>query len=348
MSSSSANAELGDYVWHDREIRFDVATSALEYRRGEVEIDSINSVEDTKGNNGARGSLIITNLRLIWCSHRSSRTNLSIGYSCVLSVTIRTANSKLRGNTQALYLMTKYNNARFEFIFTSLVRASPRLFTTVQAVFRAYETSKLYRDLKLRGAIIKDKGLIMLPDEQVYTKVNGVWNLSSDQGNLGTFFITNVRLVWHANLAENFNVSMPYLQMKSIKVRDSKFGPALVIETNAKSGGYVLGFRLDPEERLHEIKKTVESLHQVFSANPIFGVKFVVEDAPLPLAQVTEQRKFDDVEIVDTTGAGGGFAAYYADDAKASDREPVFNEELGLCVENLGPGFTVARLWTGL
>lgn len=40
-----------------------------------------------------------------------------------------------------------------------------------------------------------------------------MWNLSSDQGNLGTFFITNVRLVWHANLAENFNVSIPYLQM---------------------------------------------------------------------------------------------------------------------------------------
>lgn len=37
-------------------------------------------------------------------------------------------------------------------------------------------------------------------------------------GNLGTFFITSVRLVWHANLAENFNVSIPYLQIKGIKV----------------------------------------------------------------------------------------------------------------------------------
>lgn len=73
----------------------------------------------------------------------------------------------------------------------------------------------------------------MLPDETVYNKVDGVWNLSSDQGNLGTFFVTNVRclpvfllvfspgslrwwqirLVWHANLAENFNVSIPYLQI---------------------------------------------------------------------------------------------------------------------------------------
>ena len=35
------------------------------------------------------------------------------------------------------------------------------------------------------------------------------------QGNLGTFFITNVRLVWYANMNETFNVSIPYLQMVS-------------------------------------------------------------------------------------------------------------------------------------
>lgn len=34
--------------------------------KGEKVIDSINSVEDTKGNNGDKGNLIISNLRLIW------------------------------------------------------------------------------------------------------------------------------------------------------------------------------------------------------------------------------------------------------------------------------------------
>ena len=43
-------------------------------------------------------------------------------------------------------------------------------------------------------------------------QVVGVWNLSSDQGNLGTFFLTNIRVVWFANLASNFNVSLPYMQ----------------------------------------------------------------------------------------------------------------------------------------
>ncbi len=113
------------------------------------------------------------------------------------------------------------------------MKNSPRLFTTIQTVNRSYETSRLYRDLKLRCAIVKDNQLQLLPDETVYSKVPDVWNLSSDQGNLGTFYVTNVRVVWFASLAENFNVSIPYVQIRTIKVRDSKFGNALVIETSA-------------------------------------------------------------------------------------------------------------------
>ncbi|KAL3662691.1 hypothetical protein V7S43_012099 [Phytophthora oleae] len=209
-------------TWQDREIRFDISAAAMHLRKGETLVDSINSVEDTKGNNGDRGSLEITNLRLLWASHKSVRTNLSIGYSCIQSLKIRTATSKLRGSTQALYVMTKYANSR-----------------------RSYETTKLYRELKFRGAIVKEKELTLLPHEQVYTRLNGVWNLSSDQGNLGTFFVTNVRIVWHTNLAENFNVSIPYMQINSARIRGSKFGPALVIKTSAASGGYILGFRVD-------------------------------------------------------------------------------------------------------
>lgn len=40
--------------------------------------------------------------------------------------------------------------------------------------------------------------------------------LPLSQGNLGTFFITNVRIVWHANMNDSFNVSIPYLQIVSI------------------------------------------------------------------------------------------------------------------------------------
>ena len=37
--------------------------------------------------------------------------------------------------------------------------------------------------------------------------------------------------------------------------------------------------------------------------------------------------------------------AYFADGNKEKDREPVYSEELGLAVEKLKEGFTIAGLW---
>jgi len=345
-----ASTGVQDAIWQDREIQFDIPIRQLELRKGERTLDMLDTVEDTKGNNGERGDLIITNLRLIWWSHRSRRTNLSVGYNAIISINIRQATSRLRGPTQALYVLTKYNGSRFEFIFTNLVRNSPRLFTTIQAVFRAYDTTRLYRDLKLRGAIIQDNELKLLPREQIYSKLQGVWNLSSDQGNLGTFIATNIRLVWYANLAQNFNVSMPYIQIRSILVRDSKFGPALVIDTTARSGGYILGFRVDPMEKLEELFKEVSSLWTVYSSNPIFGMDYVLEGQPQTLKDVTVKREQDDVEVVDQDLESGRdvFAAYYADSSKSTDRQPVYSEELGLAVEELREDLTIDALWNVL
>ena len=85
------------FIWQDTEIKFDVKTSDLRKRGGEFQIDSMNSVEDTKGNNGYRGFLIVTNLRLIWASHSNASTNLSIGFSCIKSCNIKKTASKLKG-----------------------------------------------------------------------------------------------------------------------------------------------------------------------------------------------------------------------------------------------------------
>ncbi len=334
-------------VWQDREIRFDVSPSLLRTRRGEVEIDSINSVEDTKGNNGQKGFLVVTNLRLIWCSHTNAETNLSIGYNCMTGISIKNAKSKLKGSQQALYILSKFKKGRYEFVFTSLVNKSPRLFTTVQAVVRAYETSKTYRDLKLRAAIIRDHQLVQVPDEQIYNHEQGVWNLSSDQGNLGAFFITNIRVVWHARLSPNFNVSLPYLQIKSLTVRKSKFGMALVLETRPEAGGYLLGFRVDPEDRLNNIFRAITSLYRVYAAKPNFGIRFEVEEKPkTPLDNLAE-RVEDNIEIVDHADeAMESLSAYYADHGgQASNKEIVYNEDLGLAIEKLPDGFTPQNLW---
>lgn len=46
---------------------------------------------------------------------------------------------------------------------------------------------------------------------------------------------------------------------------------------SVQGGGYVLGFRVDPQEKLEEIVKEIQSLHKVYSACPIFGIEFETE-----------------------------------------------------------------------
>jgi Bardet-Biedl syndrome 5 protein len=243
--------------WQDCEIRFDVSAKDLAPCAGEFHVEALNDIEDSKGNSGERGQLRVTNLRILWVSSKSSKTNLSIGLNCVLSINIRSSESRTRSTNQALYVLTKFSHSKFEFIFSHENRHVPRLFSTVQSLYNAFDTSRLFRDIKLRGGIMRDKALIMLPGESIISTTNGVWNLSGDQGNLGTLVITNVRAVWFANLTENFNASVPFLQIMSVSKKLSKFGSALVMETTVRSGSFTLGFRIDPPEKLDYVLKVL-------------------------------------------------------------------------------------------
>lgn len=88
----------------------------------------------------------------------------------------------------------------------------------ISVFFRAYNSSRLYRELKLRGAIVHNKQIKVLSQETVFSTLHGVWNLSSDQGSLGTFVVTSIRFVWFADMNENFNISLPYLQVESVSI----------------------------------------------------------------------------------------------------------------------------------
>eukprot|EP00968_Pinguiococcus_pyrenoidosus_P013379 scaffold1220_cov259-Pinguiococcus_pyrenoidosus.AAC.51 len=227
------------------------------------------------------------------------------------------------------------------------MKGSPRLFVTVQSVLSAFESSQLYRELKLRGSVVRDGKLVLLPQEELINTWEGVWNLSSDQGNLGVFFVTNVRVVWHASLAQNFNVSVPYMQMKAVRVRNSKFGKAFVIETTSRGGNYVLGFRLESEEVLDEVFKEIQSLYGVYSVTPIFGVEYRVED-PSKEAESAMPELVEDVEIVEPEiSVSDGLAVHYAiGKHRPSDGGIVLDPFLGLAVESIPGGLSTKDLWS--
>lgn len=69
--------------------------------------------------------------------------------SLTLNFVINLSLQKLRGQTEALYILTKCNTTRFEFIFTNLVPGSPRLFTSVIAVHRYRSISWSFEYVRL-------------------------------------------------------------------------------------------------------------------------------------------------------------------------------------------------------
>lgn len=62
----------------------------------------LSQIEDTKGNDGEQGQLTMTNLRLMWVSDNSHRTNLTLGYNCIVSINVKEAASRLRGGIHNL------------------------------------------------------------------------------------------------------------------------------------------------------------------------------------------------------------------------------------------------------
>ena len=67
--------------------------------------------------------------------------------------------------------------------------------------------------------------LILLEGEEIYDQIPGVMNLSKDYGQLGIFWVTSLRLCWAAQLQDNYNCSLPYLQVRAsfLFVRHNRF-----------------------------------------------------------------------------------------------------------------------------
>lgn len=150
-------------------------------------------------------------------------------------------------------------------------------------------------------------------------------------------------------MSENFNVSLPWAQVKCVKIRESKFGTAFVVETSEFSGGYVLGFKVNEvEEAFGQIVKTFTE----YLKDPYFGVECVYEDADAPKkGPEVIQFKADIVEVVQT-GYEENVAAqrqrYQIGSVRQKNMEKVeieYNEDLGLACEKLPAGLSIDHLW---
>jgi Bardet-Biedl syndrome 5 protein len=89
------------------------------------------------------------------------------------------------------------------------------------------------------------------------------------------------------------------VQLKCVRIRDSKYGMALVLETSEFSGAYVLGFKIDGDA-IESIYTEITQLFQTFTQQPNFGVECIFEETEKNISEVTIPRVEDDIEVVET------------------------------------------------
>mmetsp|Transcript_5108 Transcript_5108/g.13797 ORF Transcript_5108/g.13797 Transcript_5108/m.13797 type:complete len:421 (-) Transcript_5108:980-2242(-) len=305
-------------LWQDREVRFGCTKKELSLREGEKILESLDDVEDTKAHNGTVGKLLITNLRLIWYSKKRIGSGLSIGYSCLTSLVAKSSSSRLKGDTESLYISAKHQERDYDFVFTSLNNTAFQVYSGVAHVYSVYDKTRLYRDLNIGGVFLTDGELNRLAFEQTYSRVDGVWNLCGGEGEVGTLFISNVRVMWCSCLRQCFNMSLPFSQVHAAKVRDSKFGTALVLESSKSSGAYVWNFKVEPKEALDFLCKQIISLWTAYNQNVFFGIDTEVQAEACTEALAAEPSGFsctsrrENVSAMDAESRGNLVENYFA------------------------------------
>lgn len=327
----------------DREIGFDIPLSYLKPSTGETFMAQIQRVFDEKGNAGVVGKVQFSNQRMIWFQRSDAKMNLSIGYDTIIKNTLLDSQTKGGGTCYKLTLKSYFQLHNYEFkFFTEDEVKNP--FLDFLVIFKAYEQSKGYRDLKIRGLVMKNDNQILLDREKVINKHSNIWKMTKEDGTLGKFILTNIRILWQDNASDNFNMSIPYIQIKKIQRKESSFGPVINIETNRVSGGYNLGFKVD--ESLEQVQTELQKLHKTFLATPYLGIPDnLLEVAEVGNTYETVETDFGDTTFTDSVyNENQNLRAIYKIDDK-NEGEIVFNNDLGLAMENLPKGLTAAKLW---
>jgi len=325
-------------------------------------VDLISNVTDTKGSQ-QKGMLTVTNLRMIWVEAKRGQ-NISIGFNATTKMAVRNSRSLLHGASKALIICTVLKGLHFEFVFAfrEAGQKHHRVFHRAMAAYRSYDASRIFRELRIQAAIIRDHELTLLSGEEVVSRVKGVWNLSSNRGSLGVLVATPIRLVWHSTTVDMSNASIPWIQVRNLRERKSKYGAVMTVEMSPRAGGVVIGFKIDPPDFLPKLVDELRRLHQVFSASPTLSGEVRAPSSPNSADEPSTVAMFNaglyktEQEAVGDEASGAPWSTaresataslYFAVQEKEADHPVHYDSEnLGLAVEATPTGISTKSLWS--
>ena len=222
-------------LWQDRQVMFDVSKSEFVFRKGEETYKTMSNIEDLKSNNEI-GTFIFTNLRLIWYNNKNPKINQSIGYDCIENLEKKSSDSMMTGQSNILTIFCRSDKSRYELTYRNSSETNHDPYVNLSNILKLYEQGRLYREMKQNNENIYDKNnknLILLKDEKIIEKNKNIYlednnNKNDKDNNYGTLYKTNVRLIWISDKNCTFNLSMPWIQISSVKGEmHSEFGVSL-------------------------------------------------------------------------------------------------------------------------
>jgi hypothetical protein len=372
-----------DFVWQDRYVKIDCNKKDISLRKGEESYEILKLIKDSKNPNGAIGTFLFTNLRLIWYENGNLKNNFSIGYDTIIDLSEKKTESKIDVDNEiitSLCIKCKDNDNEYEFLFTSIAERDINLKTSLSNILKIYEVGRYYRDIKVKGAdivVFKEKKLNQLPDENILNTLNGI-SYINNQGNYpGILILTNLRIVWLSIQYENFNLTIPWIQMSKIQSKgDSKYEKLISVKIKSYFGGNLYNFYIAKTNLFDKILDDMTKAMYYYQEDPLLGVninKLMIDDSKVnkqkkdnkQISQVPEQppkklnkidehfkevvnKYFTDEDIIDNNNFNGISSIYLLNDYKNKQNninDIVFCKGLGCAIEKLPDKVTIDNLW---
>jgi Bardet-Biedl syndrome 5 protein len=207
-------------LWQDRQVIFDGSKSEFVFRQGEETYKTMSNIEDVKGNNEI-GTFIFTNLRLIWYNNKNPKINQSIGYDCIENLEKKYLDSMMTGQSNILTIFCRVDKNRYELTYRTSSESSHDPYVNLSNILKLYDQGRLYREIKQNNENIcdkSDKSIILLKDEKIIETIKKIYlEQNNDDNNQGTLYKTNIRLIWINDKNSSINLSMPWIQISSIR-----------------------------------------------------------------------------------------------------------------------------------
>ena len=349
-------------LWQDRQVLFNCSKSEFIFGNGEETYKTMSNIEDLKGNE--LGTFIFTNLRLIWYNNKNPKINQSIGYNCIQDLEKKTSDSLISGQNNILTIKTKVDKNRYELEYMHLSDIKNDPYINLSNILKIYDEGRLYREMKqnCEDIINKDNvNLILLKNEQI---TNSFKNISinvnnendNNKNNIGTLFLTNIRIIWISDKNPFYNITIPLIQiLSSTGENHSSFGVSIKIKLTRDFGNSIIliyskNGKINEqfcEEFSKKIKKNLQE--------PILAISFqkrgqgeVVKDKLKDKILKIADAVYGSEEISeknDDEQAGMVYLINEGRNKQNSINDIEFSKELGIACQKLPDNVSINDLW---